>query len=166
MRRCSTSWRRRTHEGRAGEAWGQTGRVHRRRSRLARSASLGGTSRDEPDPSGPRPTMRKLALIALLCAAPVAAQPVDPYADDPKPQPSGPTDPYADDPKPAPADPYADEPTTTAPKSSSRALDLGAVQGILAVQSLDGWLLSDKAQQNPTAIALVAPVGTPTYAWF
>ncbi len=34
------------------------------------------------------------------------------------------------------------------------------------MQSLDGWLLYDRAGQNPIAQKLVAPVGAPARAWF
>ena len=40
------------------------------------------------------------------------------------------------------------------------------MQGLLAVQSLDGWLLADLAGQNTVANALVAPAGAPTRRWF
>lgn len=96
--------------------------------------------------------------------------PVDPYGDAPAPAP---------DPAPergrgdgAPKDPYADaaEPGGTPPGPAStvkrRRLDVASVQGLLAVQSLDGWLLYDRAGQNPIAHQLVAPVGTPARAWF
>jgi len=44
--------------------------------------------------------------------------------------------------------------------------DLGAVQGILAIQQLDGWLLYDYQGQNPIARELVAPEGEPSRRWF
>ncbi len=44
--------------------------------------------------------------------------------------------------------------------------DLGAVQGILAVQQLDGWLLYDNRGQNPIAVELVNPAGKPVRRWF
>ncbi|MBC7975544.1 MAG: aminopeptidase P family protein, partial [Myxococcales bacterium] len=45
-------------------------------------------------------------------------------------------------------------------------LDLTAVQGLLAVQRLDGWLLFDRDGQNPIAVRLVVPDGHPTRPWF
>jgi Xaa-Pro aminopeptidase len=106
---------------------------------------------------------RAIALLAaLLFAAPAFAQPVDPYGDpEPKPdkkQPDGPKDPYGDE-----------TPTTTSTAtvtSKGRKLDISAVQGLLAVQSLDGWLLYDRSGQNPIAHKLVAPIGSPSRAWF
>ena len=44
--------------------------------------------------------------------------------------------------------------------------DLASVQGLLAVQRLDGWLLVDRDGTNPIATRLVAPDGRPTHAWF
>jgi Xaa-Pro aminopeptidase len=40
------------------------------------------------------------------------------------------------------------------------------VQGLLAVQTLDGWLLYDRDGQNPIAQQLVKPTGSPARAWF
>lgn len=45
-------------------------------------------------------------------------------------------------------------------------IDVDAVQGLLAVQRLDGWLLYDFQGQNPIAHELVNPDGTGTRAWF
>jgi Xaa-Pro aminopeptidase len=44
--------------------------------------------------------------------------------------------------------------------------DLPAVQGLLAVQNLDAWLLYDRDSQNPIAYRLVKPDGRPQRAWF
>lgn len=44
--------------------------------------------------------------------------------------------------------------------------DLATVQGILAVQRLDGWLLYDLGGQNPVAVELVNPEGKTTRRWF
>jgi Xaa-Pro aminopeptidase len=46
------------------------------------------------------------------------------------------------------------------------ALDLDAVQGLLAVQRLDGWLLYDFHGQNRIAEALVAPAREADKRWF
>ncbi|HEY5948374.1 MAG TPA: M24 family metallopeptidase [Kofleriaceae bacterium] len=69
-----------------------------------------------------------------------------------------------------PADPYA------APKRDKDAppqipmrvglSDLPAVQGLLAVQRLDAWLLYDRDGQNPIAVRLVKPDGRPQRPWF
>ncbi len=44
--------------------------------------------------------------------------------------------------------------------------NLGAVQGLLAVQQLDGWLLYENRGQNPIADGLVNPAGEPSRRWF
>jgi len=44
--------------------------------------------------------------------------------------------------------------------------DVTAVQGLLAVQRLDGWLLFDRDGENPIAHRVVAPEGHPTRPWF
>ncbi len=41
-----------------------------------------------------------------------------------------------------------------------------AVQGLLAVQRLDGWLLFDRDGENLIARRVVAPEGHPTRPWF
>jgi Xaa-Pro dipeptidase len=68
---------------------------------------------------------------------------------------------------PAPADPYArpGDPATPIPRRVGLA-DVPAVQGLLAVQRLDGWLLFDRDGENPIAERLVAPDGHPTRPWF
>lgn len=40
------------------------------------------------------------------------------------------------------------------------------MQGLLAVQRLDGWLLYDRDGSNPIAVRLVSPDGHPQRAWF
>jgi len=124
---------------------------------------------------------------------PAKAVPDDPYADPApvekpadkpvarppakKPAKAAPDDPYADPTPPAkkpgaPADPYAlPEPVT--PVEVPQAIparvgisDLTAVQGLLAVQRLDGWLLFDRDGENPIALRLVKPEGSPTRPWF
>jgi Xaa-Pro dipeptidase len=77
-----------------------------------------------------------LAAVVALCAAPLVA----------------------------PAQP-AGKPTPRDPDIRSR-FDLAAVQGILAVQRLDGWLLYDLGGQNPVAAELVNPDGLQTRRWF
>ena len=44
--------------------------------------------------------------------------------------------------------------------------DLTAVQGLLAVQRLDGWLMFDRDGGNPISARLVSPEGTPSRPWF
>ncbi len=59
-----------------------------------------------------------------------------------------------------PADPYGGVPARVG------IADVVAVQGLLAVQRLDGWLLFDRDGTNPIARRLVAPDGNPTRPWF
>ena len=106
---------------------------------------------------------------------PPKAAPIDPYKT---PVPTGaPVDPYAPDKVGgtggAPVDPYSDKgeqlPTVrggavTTPGRSG--LDVAAVQGLLGVQRLHGWLLVDKEGMNPIARGLVKPEGKPERAWF
>ena len=51
-------------------------------------------------------------------------------------------------------------------QSKKRRVDVDAVQGVLAVRSLDGWLLADAKGRNPIAAELVAPDGATTRQWF
>jgi Xaa-Pro dipeptidase len=106
-----------------------------------------------------KPTVAALALSLAVAMMPATspAQPVDPYAT-PTPLPT----PYASpSPTPLPT-PYA----SPSPSRSAGGLDLAAVQGLLAVQRLDGWLLHDRDGQNPVARRLVAPDGAPVRSWF
>jgi Xaa-Pro aminopeptidase len=72
----------------------------------------------------------------------------------------------------APVDPYAPakpEKNAPAPPSIPSRVgigDLTAVQGLLAVQRLDAWLLYDRDGQNPIAVRLVKPDGRPQRPWF
>lgn len=101
--------------------------------------------------------------------------PLDPYPAKPDPKATKPADPKQP-PAPVPSpkvDPKADlkkapDPYDTSPKIPSRVglADLTAVQGLLAVQRLDGWLLFDRDGENPIARRLVAPDGHPTRPWF
>ncbi len=129
-----------------------------------------------------------LALVAPLAAAPgTDPQPVDPYGE---PSPA-PVDPYAEParpvakpaptrpapikpapakpapakPAPAPADVAAD-PYAASTDPARVRFDLAAVQGLLAVQRLDGWLLADDGAANPIARQLVNPDGAPQRRWF
>jgi Xaa-Pro dipeptidase len=113
-----------------------------------------------PKTPAPKPPVPKKAP-----ATPKDA-PVDPYAD-PKPDPKAPADKTpAEKKKPSiPVDPYT--PSTDNPIPSRVGLsDLTAVQGLLAVQRLDGWLLYDRDGSNPIAVKLVAPSGHPQRPWF
>jgi Xaa-Pro dipeptidase len=85
-------------------------------------------------------------LVSTLAAAPLALAQPEPLV------PPG-------DPVTAPTDPVE------ATVSRSR-VDVEAVQGLLAVQHLDAWLLSDDSGQNPIAQELVNPDGAPSRRWF
>lgn len=55
----------------------------------------------------------------------------------------------------------------TGASAQSRAqYKLDAVQGILAVQNLDGWLLYGRQKQNPIANELINPDGIQSRPWF
>jgi Xaa-Pro dipeptidase len=109
-----------------------------------------------------------------------APKPIDPYAKNaPKTgtDPTATVDPYAPAPgDKEPVDPYADKGGTVEQVPTVRGdpvaptvrvgLDLTAVQGLLSVQRLDGWLLFDRDGQNPIARALVKPEGRPERSWF
>ncbi len=121
--------------------------------------------------------------------APVPTKPADPYAEPVTPptatkrpppispkqtpkQTTAPADPYA---APAakklpkqPDDPYG-EPAPAKPVAIPARVgieDLITIQGLLAVQRLDGWLLFDRDGENPIASRLVSPDGHPTRPWF
>jgi Xaa-Pro aminopeptidase len=134
-----------------------------------------------------------LAVVAIFAARSLAvhsplavAQPANgtapaketapPAGDATKPQPPPASPPNA--PKPetppdrtarsdAPLDPYGapGDGATPVPRRVGLA-DVTAVQGLLAVQRLDGWLLFDRDGENPIAVRLVAPDGHPTRPWF
>jgi Xaa-Pro aminopeptidase len=118
---------------------------------------------------------RRAAAQPAKAAAP--SRPVDPYTAAPAAAPAGPPAPAAPEPAAAPpvpasprqpSDPYAarpGEPATPFPRRVGIA-DVTAVQGLLAVQRLDGWLLFDRDGENPIAERLVAPDGHPTRPWF
>lgn len=120
---------------------------------------------------------------------PTKPGPTDPYADepveapdprvaDPLPPPITPEKP-APEPKPEPkdkkkpakpVDPYAaPEPAPSGPAPIPARVsitDTAAVQGLLAVQRLDGWLLFDRDAENPIAKRIVMPDGNPSRPWF
>jgi Xaa-Pro dipeptidase len=142
---------------------------------LAGSVTAPGTAAGQPAiPAKPVPKKKPVP--------PKQTGPLDPYAE------PAPADPYAEPPAPAPTpargkptpgkpastpvvapvDPYAAPGKTAREAIPSRVglTDLTAVQGLLAVQRLDGWLLYDRDGQNPIALRLVAPDGRPQRAWF
>ena len=146
-------------------------------------ASTASSQPKPADPYAPAPTAGPVEPWSPPPAQPPAARPAkakpgkpaDPYAApkaEPKAKLGKPVDPYAKA-KPAPAakgkpvDPYA-APVPTAPTIPARVGlgDIAAVQGLLAVQRLDGWLLFDRDGANPIAKRLVAPDGNPSRPWF
>jgi Xaa-Pro dipeptidase len=119
----------------------------------------------------PKPSDPYAAPAPVGPALPPGSKPAAPTKPaDPKGKPGKPANPYAD-PKPVkakPSDPYAAPAPTTTPSIPARVGlgDLTAVQGLLAVQRLDGWLLFDRDGANPIAKRLVAPDGNPSRPWF
>jgi Xaa-Pro dipeptidase len=105
-----------------------------------------------------------IALVTVLAGS-AAAQPSDPYADPAKKQPAPTPAPKTPAVK-APAAPDADASKADAIPSRVGLSDLNAVQGLLAVQNLDAWLLYDRDGQNPIALRLAAPDGRPQRPWF
>jgi Xaa-Pro dipeptidase len=121
--------------------------------------------------------MKRLVVALSLLTAwsqPLTAQPASPPATSGE----SPVDPYA---APVPAPPPAAGVAPIDPVGPARArgpdasspipkrvglADVPAVQGLLAVQRLDGWLLFDRDGLNPIAVRLVAPDGRPTRPWF
>ncbi len=49
---------------------------------------------------------------------------------------------------------------------NKKRVDIEAVQGILAVRSLDGWLLAENKGRNPIAVDLVVPGAATSRQWF
>jgi Xaa-Pro dipeptidase len=116
-----------------------------------------------PAPARPvKPTRPAKATKPAKAAKPAAGAPTDPYADPvtspPAPVPGPPPGP--------PTKPVVKEVIPTAIPARVGLTDLTAVQGLLAVQRIDGWLLFDRDGENPIASRLVAPEGHPTRAWF
>lgn len=115
--------------------------------------------------------MLRSVLLVMLAGGVAVAQPADPYAEPakpaapPKPAPVTPPRPAA---PAAPVKPAAPIVPVASPLVPARVgvRDTGAVQGLLAVQRLDGWLLVDRDGENSIARRLVAPEGNPTRAWF
>ncbi|HEV7555766.1 MAG TPA: M24 family metallopeptidase [Kofleriaceae bacterium] len=129
---------------------------------------------------------RTLALAIVVASGVAMAQPTDPYGDpkgpakvdpkkpkkdagkkDPTANPSTLGNPYEDAPKKDVTPPPL-PPADRNPGIPSRVglTDVVAVQGLLAVQRLDGWLLFDRDGENPIAVRVVAPAGHPTRPWY
>jgi Xaa-Pro dipeptidase len=101
-------------------------------------------------------------IVSLGIASAAVAQNPKPRTPAPAPKPAPPKTPGAT-PGDAPTDPYGDATPAGPPRAH---FDLAAVQGLLAVQRLDGWLLSDDGAANPIARRLVNPEGAPARRWF
>jgi Xaa-Pro dipeptidase len=106
---------------------------------------------------GPAPAPKK----APPPPAPKKEVPQDPYAEPKKENQKQPGTGTGTGAPAAPQDPYA-----SAIPSRVGLADISVVQGLLAVQQLDGWLLYDRDGSNPIAVRLVAPDGHPQRAWF
>ena len=114
-----------------------------------------------PGSPAPKPTAKPGKPADPYAAPSPKAKPADPYAA-PKAAPTAKGKPGK------PADPYA-APAPTGPATVPARVgldDLITVQGLLAVQRLDGWLLCDRDGSNPIAKRLVAPDGNPSRPWF
>ncbi len=139
--------------------------------------------------------MIAIAVVATTAAAQPAKKPdkkdsapVDPYAEPAAaPKKDAPKPPPAPAPKP---EPKKDEPKKAAPAEAAKdaakkgpeaepvdpygpaiparvgLADFAVIEGLLAVQRLDGWLLYDRDGSNPIAVRIVAPDGHPQRAWF
>jgi Xaa-Pro aminopeptidase len=71
--------------------------------------------------------------------------------------------------KKKPVDPYAAPEVKAGPPAIPTRVaitDTTAVQGLLAVQRLDAWLLFDRDNGNPIAKRIVSPDGNPSRPWF
>ena len=120
----------------------------------------------DPPPAKAAPKARPKAApkAAPKAGKPRAAAPLDPYGPYGDPAPATTGKPAA--PPARPAAPPAREATVSKIPPRVGLTDITAVQGLLAVQRLDGWLLFDRDGENPIARRVVAPEGHPTRAWF
>ena len=124
---------------------------------------------DTKAPDDPYAEPAKPAAPPVKPAAPTKAGPPAPTKPIGPPAPPVAPPPPAPPTKKAPTDPYAKAPEDPYGASVPPRIgltDVAAVQGLLAVQRLDGWLLFDRDGQNPIAERLVAPDGHPTHPWF
>jgi Xaa-Pro aminopeptidase len=132
-----------------------------------------GAAAAQPAPKmPPRPPKKDVPIDPYADPAPKKDEPkkdepkdakkADPKKADPK------KDAKKDEPKDAKKGPDAEPVDPYGPAIPSRVglADIGVVQGLLAVQQLDGWLLYDRDGSNPIAGRLVAPDGHPQRAWF
>ncbi len=139
-----------------------------------------GPAPDDPyaaaKPDAPKPDPKKAPKSPK-------GKPADPYADAPETKPADPFPPAVpadvgvteakvkSDPKAPkkPVDPYAAPEANASPPAIPLRVaitDPAAVQGLLAVQRLDAWLLYDRDNENPIARRIVSPDGNPSRPWF
>ena len=135
---------------------------------FAGSASRAGAQAEAPDPARPAQPAAKPAPAPKAAAkkAPAAAKKAPGKA-----APAPAQDPLAlPGEGETPVDPYAPLPTVEVAKVTVPPRlgisDIAAMQGLLAVQRLDGWLLHDKEGTNPVALRLAAPSVLPQQAWY
>lgn len=99
---------------------------------------------------------------------PPKTEPGNPYAD-PVVAPPGSGAPIAPPPAPPPVAKKPEKPPEIIPTAIPERVGLGdptAIQGLLAVQRLDGWLMFDRDGENPISARLVSPEGHPSRPWF
>ncbi|MDX2089928.1 MAG: M24 family metallopeptidase [Kofleriaceae bacterium] len=118
--------------------------------------------------AGKPPAKSKPTDPNMVPGAEAAPPPLPAKQPLPKLKPTGATPPMVPTPaKSDPVDPYAPVPVAL-PEITPRVAisDLGQLQGLLAVQRLDGWLLLDRDGNNPIAARVVKPEGNPSRPWF
>lgn len=108
-----------------------------------------------------KPATSRAAAKAKAKKAPARkAPPVEPAPAPAAAPDEAPVDPYAAPPAPS------DQPALVIPPRLSIA-DATAMQGLFAVQRLDGWLLADRGDgANPVAVQLTLPAYKPAGPWY
>ncbi len=129
---------------------------------------------DDPyaEPARP-PVEAPPAELPPVVAPPVGKAPAGKAPAPVKGAKRAPDDPYAVGPSAPPMVPNPKEKAPPKPEIIPTAIpariglnDVPAVQGLLAVQRLDGWLMFDRDGENPISSRLVAPEGHPSRPWF
>lgn len=137
----------------------------------ARSAAA---QAEAPDPSAPaQPQKPAKAAKAAKAKKPIKPKipPPEPGDDQPPRLTGEATGGAGGAPAETPVDPYealpvpTDAPAVTIPPRLGIS-DLPAMQGLFAVQRLDGWLLQDRDGKNAVAQQLVAPIYRPSGPWY
>lgn len=135
-----------------------------------------GPAPDDPY-ADPPPPVKPVGPVKAPPAPAKKGTPDDPYADPVTPPPAKGTPPVvppipekaappAGKKEPPPKEPPPKEIVPTAIPARVTLQDITAVQGLLAVQRIDGWLLFDRDGENPIAARLVSPEGHPSRPWF